>query len=55
MLIFERKSSKTLKEIDNSEFMLLHWEKTYVLSLGMPPFIGSNCIILWKKGLHCDF
>ena len=29
--------------------MLLHWEKTYVLSLEMPPFMGSNYIK--KKGL----
>ena len=40
-IYFQRKSSKTLRQIDNWEFMLL---LSYVLSLGIPPFIGSNYI-----------
>ena len=39
------------KEINNfnayrllGNFMLLYWEKTYVLSFEMPPFVGSNYI-----------
>ena len=49
ILIFQRKPTRTLMNI-SSNFMLLHWKKTHVLSFGMPPFIGSNCIR--KKGLE---
>ena len=40
----KKKINKPLMQTDYWEFLLLHWEKTYDLSLGMPPFTGSNYI-----------
>ena len=31
-------------QTDYWEFYALHWEKRYVLSLGMPPYTGNDYI-----------
>ena len=54
ILIFQRKSPKTFKAEYYRQLGILYisvGKKTYVLSLGMPPFIGSN-YIRKKKGLQ---
>ena len=50
--IFERKSTKTLMHIGKWDWCFSIGKKTKVLSLGMPPFIGINCIR--KKGLRSE-
>ena len=43
---FSKKIIKNIKA-DRQLGIFCFWGKKYVLSLGMPPFIGSNYI--WKK------